>query len=171
MEALRRLTTSGIFVLVATTLTGAAPRTVAMHHEAPTYLPDGAASKVVTVTNAGPASAGIVVLTQALATKEAGPKATVRKFGETYAFSPPVFAVHRDEPTLITFRNLQADDDHDFMLTDPGSVVLMKVLLPALADTAFVFTFHREGIFPFYCTMHQPAMSGQILVLPPRHDE
>jgi len=27
---------------------------------------------------------------------------------------------------------------------------------------------HRDGIFPFYCTMHQPAMSGQIIVLPPK---
>jgi plastocyanin len=57
------------------------------------------------------------------------------------------------------------------MLTDPSSVVLMKVQLPSLADTAYVFTFHREGVFPFYCTMHQPAMSGQILVLPPKHTD
>ena len=140
-----------------------------MHHEDPTYLPDEAASTIVTVTNGGPARAGIVVLTEALAIKETGPKETVSKFGEIYAFSPPVFAVYRDEPTLITFRNLQPDDTHDFMLTDPSSAVLMKVQLPALADTPYVFTFHREGVFPFYCTMHQPAMSGQILVLPPKH--
>jgi plastocyanin len=31
-----------------------------------------------------------------------------------------------------------------------------------------VFTFHREGLFNFTCAMHQPSMSGQILVLPPR---
>src|SRR5262249_61102833 len=78
------------------------------------------------------------------------------------------FAVYRDEPTLITFRNLQPDDAHDFMLTDPHGTVLMKVDLPSLTDTSYVFTFHRDGIFPFYCTMHQPAMSGQIIVLSPK---
>ncbi len=165
-----RLLTGVTFALAATPV-WAAPRAVAMHHEAPTYLPDDTASKIATVTSDGPASAGIVVLTQALAIKETGPKETVKKFGETYAFSPSVFAVYRDEPTRITFRNLQADDIHDFMLTDPTAAVLMKVQLPALADTSYVFTFHREGVFPFYCTVHQPAMSGQILVLPPKHDD
>jgi len=43
----------------------------------------------------------------------------------------------------------------------------MKVMLPPLRETKYVFTFHQEGLFNFYCTMHQPAMSGQILVLPP----
>ena len=36
-----------------------------------------------------------------------------------------------------------------------------------LSKTAFVMTFHDEGVFPFYCTMHQPAMSGQIVVTAP----
>ena len=132
------------------------------------YLPTGAATKAVTVTKEGAPAAGVIILTEALAINETGPKATVARFGETYAFSPAVFAVYRDEPTLITFRNLQPDDVHDFMLTDPSAAVLMKVELPALVDTTYVFTFHREGIFPFYCTMHQPAMSGQIIVLPPK---
>jgi plastocyanin len=74
--------------------------------------------------------------------------------------------VYRDEPTVISFWNLQADDEHDFMLADSRSNVLMKVLLPPLQETAYVFTFHQEGLFSFYCTMHQPEMSGQILVLP-----
>jgi hypothetical protein len=96
------------------------------------------------------------------------PQATVEKFGETYAFSPSVFAVYRDEPTLITFCNRQPDDEHDFMLVDPNSAVLMNVLLPPLRDTAYVFIFHNEGLSTFYCMVHQPARSGQILVLSPR---
>jgi len=32
----------------------------------------------------------------------------------------------------------------------------------------YVFSFHDEGLFTFYCTMHQPEMTGQILVLPRR---
>ena len=133
----------------------------------PTYLPDATAAKVVTVTPEGPAQAGITVVTHAVAINETGPKETVAKFGEVYTFAPAFIAVHRDEPTLIGFRNLQPDDDHDFMLADPHANVVMKVMLPALRETSFVFTFHQEGLYNFYCTMHQPAMSGQILVLPP----
>ncbi len=33
-------------------------------------------------------------------------------------------------------------------------------------EDPYVFAFHAEGLFAFYCTMHQPEMSGQILVLP-----
>lgn len=135
---------------------------------APDYLPSGDAARVVTVTNAGPAAATIVVLTQAVAVKETGPKETVQRFGEVYAFAPSFFAVHREEPTLIRFWNLQPDDEHDFMLFDPHNKVLMKVTFPPLQETAYVFTFHEEGLFPFICPMHRPEMNGQILVLPPR---
>ena len=38
-----------------------------------------------------------------VAVKETGPKQTVEKFGEVYAFSPNFFAAHRDEPTRIRF--------------------------------------------------------------------
>jgi plastocyanin len=132
------------------------------------HLPDARASQVVTVTQGGDAATGITVLTQAVAVKETGPRKTVKRFGEVYAFEPSFIAVHRDEPTEISFWNLQPDDEHDVMLVDPDGNVLMKVALPALQKTAYVFTFHREGLFPFYCTVHQPEMSGQILVLPPR---
>ena len=56
------------------------------------------------------------------------------------------------------------------MLVDPTGNVLMRVVLPPLQETSYVFTFHREGLFTFYCTMHQPDMSGQILVLAPKRD-
>jgi hypothetical protein len=71
------------------------------------YLSGPAASRVVSVLPSGPAAASVVVETQAVAIKETGPKETVRAFGEVYAFSPSFFAVHRDEPTLITFWNLE----------------------------------------------------------------
>ena len=88
------------------------------------------------------------MLTEAVAIKETGPRATVARFGEVDAFSPAFVAVHRDEPTEISVWNLQPDDDHDFMLVGPDS--------------------HEEGLFTFYCTMHQPDMTGQILVLAPK---
>jgi plastocyanin len=134
----------------------------------PEYLPDATAAKVVTVTPGdGPAQAGITVMTEAVAVKEGGPQETVARFGEVYAFSPPFIAVLRDQPTAIDFWNLQPDDVHDFMLVAPDLRVLMKVNLPPLEKTSYVFTFRREGLFTFYCTMHQPEMSGQIIVLPP----
>jgi plastocyanin len=133
------------------------------------YLPNAEASKVVSVSSNtnGLIGATIYVQTHAVAVKETGPKETVAKFGEVYAFSPNFFAVHKDEPTLIHFFNLQPDDNHDFMLYAPDQV-FMKLLLPPLQDTTYVFTFHREGLFNILCAMHQPSMAGQILVLPPR---
>lgn len=135
------------------------------------YLPDDETSKEVSVTTDGSAAEVIYVQTQAMAVKETGPKQTVAKFGEVYAFSPSFICVHRDEPTQIRFWNLQPDDDHDFMLFAPDYKVIMKGMLPPLKETSFVFTFHKEGLYHFICAMHRPAMNGQILVLPPRAPE
>jgi len=135
--------------------------------ERSSFLPTGEANKIVTVAKEGKADVAITVLTEAVAVKESGPKATVEKFGEVYAFSPSFIAVHRDEPTRIEFWNLQPDDEHDFALLGWDSKALMYVTLPPLEKTSFVFTFHKEGIIDFKCLLHQPEMSGQILVLPP----
>ena len=132
------------------------------------YLPNAEASRVVSVATNGVASASILVQMHRVAVKETGPKETVEKFGEVYSFSPNFFAVHRDEATKIRFWNLQPDDNHAFMLLGPGSQVLMNSALPPLKETAYVFTFHEEGLFSFVCSMHPNAMFGQILVLPPR---
>jgi plastocyanin len=131
------------------------------------FLPKGADTKLVTVTPTGDAEAGYTVLTQAVAVKETGPKVTIDKFGEVYAFSPTFIAVHRGQPTQIDFWNLQPDDEHDFALLGPNLKVLMYEKLPPLTKTSFVFTFHQEGAFDFKCLRHQPEMSGQFLVLPP----
>ena len=131
------------------------------------YLPKDEAARVVTVTTNGTANADVLVQTQRVAVKESGPKETVERFGEVYAFSPNFFAVHRDEPTRIRFWNLQPDDNHAFMLFSPSSQVLMHAPLPPLAETGFVFTFHEEGLYRFVCSLHPNAMFGQILVLPP----
>src|SRR3954451_11857963 len=66
------------------------------------YLPNAEASKVVSVSSNtnGPIRATVYVQTHAVAVKENGPKETVAKFGEVYAFSPNFFVVHKDEPTL-----------------------------------------------------------------------
>jgi plastocyanin len=130
------------------------------------YLPDAAASKIVSVSKEGTPEAEVIVLTQAVAIKETGPKETVAKFGEVYAFSPTFIAIRRDVPTMLTFWNLQPDDEHDFMLAAPDGTVLMHLKLMPLTKTSYIFTFHKDGIFNFYCAVHQPEMNGQILVLP-----
>jgi plastocyanin len=131
------------------------------------YLPDAAASKIVSVAKTGTPEAEVFVLTEAVAIKETGPRETVAKFGEVYAWSPTFIAIRREVPTMLTFWNLQSDDEHDFMLTAPDSTVLMHLKLEPLTKTSYVFTFHKDGIFNFYCAVHQPEMNGQILVLPP----
>jgi plastocyanin len=133
----------------------------------PFFLPTGDAAKFVTVTREGAAEAGVTVVTEAVAIKETAPKSIIDKFGEVYAFSPAFIAVHRDQPTQIEFWNLQGDDEHDFALVGPDLKILMYEPLPPLQKTSYIFTFHREGVVDFKCLRHQPAMSGQILVLPP----
>ncbi|HSP13718.1 MAG TPA: cupredoxin domain-containing protein [Thermoanaerobaculia bacterium] len=118
------------------------------------------------ITMGGKARDRVIVMTEALVTKEGGPKEALAAFGEAYAFDPATIAVRQERPTEIVFWNLQADDDHDFMLLDShGEVVFRTKLLP-LQKPSFVFTFHRPGLYRFYCTMHQPEMSGAFVVTP-----
>jgi plastocyanin len=131
------------------------------------FMPDAAASRIVTVASSA-AAASIVVLTEAVAVKETGPKPTIEHFGEVYAFSPGFIAVHREEPTQITLWSLQPDDEHDFMIEDRPGHALLHLRLEPLSKTSYIYTFHREGLFDFRCAVHQPEMNGQILVLPPR---
>jgi plastocyanin len=150
--------------MLAGTIARAGSSTTA--RKGPFFLPSGAATQLVTVTQTGEAQAGITMLTEAVAVKETGPQATVKKFGEVYAFSPSFIVVHLGQPTQIDFWNLQPDDEHDFALIGPDLTVLMYVKLPPLQKTSYIFTFHREGEIDFKCLRHQPEMSGQILVLP-----
>lgn len=129
------------------------------------YLPSPSASRVVTAVPNGPARTGVVILTQPLPAGEPDPEER-KAFGVLYTFSPRVIFVYRDEPTSFSFWNLQTDENHDFMLADPAGQVLMKMVLPQLKKTSVTLTFHKEGLYTFYCTMHQPEMSGQIYVLP-----
>ena len=130
------------------------------------YLPGADAARLVTVTKAGEAEREITILTEAVAIKESGPKETITHFGEVYAFSPTSIVLRRNEPTRITFWNLQPDDEHDFALVAPNLDILMYVRLPPLEKTSYVFSFHEQGLFDFWCLQHQPEMGGQILVLP-----
>ena len=48
---------------------------------------------------------------------------------------------------MLTFWNLQPDDEHDLMLTAPDLTVLMHLTLAPLSKTSYVLTFHQDGIF------------------------
>ena len=132
----------------------------------PAFMPDAAASKIVSVARTGVARTQFVIVTEAVAVNETGPKATVKRFGEVYAFSPASIFVRQNQPTMITFWNLQDDDQHDFAIVDAAGKPMMDLPLAPLSQTSFIFTFHRPGILQFRCLIHQPDMSGQILVLP-----
>ena len=147
--------------------TCAAAETMPMKDAPPLVAPAAKAAKFVTIKKADEwDKGGITVMTQAVAVKETGPKETVARFGELYAFTPSFIAVHREKPTLLRFLNLQPDDEHDFSLLGPGGEVLFYFKLPPLGQAQYFFTFHREGSFDFKCPIHAPHMGGQILVLP-----
>ena len=130
------------------------------------YLPSAAASKIVTAAPDGAPRAGVVILTEAQPQGQLDPHEQ-KTFGVLYTFSPRTIFVLRDEPTSFSFWNLQADETHDFMLATASGQVLMKMMLPQLKKTTVTLTFHKEGLYTFYCTMHQPEMTGQIYVLAP----
>jgi plastocyanin len=131
------------------------------------YLPNAENSKAVTVTRTGKPAAHIIIQIHAMATKATDPE-TVAHFGEVFSFAPATFFVHQDEPTQIEFWNLQEDMDHDFMMMDAKHDVMMQMQLPKYKKTSYVFTFHRQGVFDFTCSVHLPGMNGQVMVVAPR---
>jgi plastocyanin len=130
----------------------------------PNYLPDAQAQQYLTVETGGRPEQNLVVLTERVAVKETGPRETVAKFGEVYAFSPAFLAVPLDKPVEISFWNLQPDDEHDVLFVAPDQSVLMHWNLPPLSKVPFTYTFHKPGIFTVVCAMHRPEMNAQILV-------
>jgi plastocyanin len=132
------------------------------------YLPNAAAAKIVSAVPNGPAHTDIVILTTSEPANQSD-SGEMKAFGILYTFSPRVVFVYLDQPTSFSFWNLQSDEHHDFMLADPAGQVLMKMGLPQLKKTSITLTFHKAGLYTFYCTMHQPEMSGQIYVLPSLH--
>jgi plastocyanin len=151
---------------VAITILGAAVLAMAHSHpeRTPDYLPEGDALGYLTVEKGGRPEQNLVVLTEAVAVKETGPKETVKKFGEVYAFSPAFLAVPLEKPIEISFWNLQPDDEHDILIVAPDQTVLMHWSLAPLSKTPFTYTFHKQGIYSVICALHRPEMTAQILV-------
>ena len=78
-------------------------------------------------------------------------------------FSPDVLEVTEGDNVTIHFYNLDTTDRHTFTIGAPYNI--NEDLLPG-NNATFAFKAGDEGVFRFYCTYHQPTMSGQLVVLP-----
>jgi plastocyanin len=78
-------------------------------------------------------------------------------------YSPDVLEVTEGDNVTIHFYNLDTTDRHTFTMGAPYNI--NEDLLPG-TNATFTFKAANEGVFRFYCTYHQPIMSGQLVVLP-----
>jgi plastocyanin len=79
-------------------------------------------------------------------------------------YSPDLLEVTEGDNVTIHFYNLDTTDRHTFTMGAPYNI--NQDLLPG-TNATFTFKAADEGVFRFYCTYHQPIMSGQLVVLPP----
>jgi len=79
-------------------------------------------------------------------------------------YSPDLLEVTEGDNVTIHFYNLDTTDRHTFTMGSPYNI--NEDLLPG-TNATFTFKAADEGVFRFYCTYHQPIMSGQLIVLPP----
>jgi plastocyanin len=79
-------------------------------------------------------------------------------------YSPDLLEVTEGDNVTIHFYNLDTTDRHTFTMGAPYNI--NEDLLPG-TNATFSFKAADEGVFRFYCTYHQPTMSGQLIVLPP----
>jgi plastocyanin len=82
--------------------------------------------------------------------------------GDVYA--PSVLAANEGDTVTIHFYNLDPSDRHTFTMAAPYNI--NKDVGP-LENTTITFKANDPGVYRFYCTYHQPTMSGQVIVLPP----
>lgn len=90
-------------------------------------------------------------------------KKAVGKFGEVYGYTPSTLVVDQGDNVTLHIRNLEAggDDGHTFTLPDYG----INQSIPPLSSVTVSFTATKAGIFHYYCEIHQPWMSGELVVL------
>ena len=79
-------------------------------------------------------------------------------------YSPDLLEVTEGDNITIHFYNLDTTDRHTFTMGAPYNI--NEDLLPG-TNATFTFKAADEGVFRFYCTYHQPVMSGELVVLPP----
>jgi plastocyanin len=78
-------------------------------------------------------------------------------------FSPDILEVNTGDNVIIHFYNLDASDSHTFTVAAPYNID--KIIAPG-QNATFKFKAADEGIFRFYCRLHQPTMTGELIILP-----
>jgi plastocyanin len=79
-------------------------------------------------------------------------------------YIPNVFVANKGDSITMHFYNLDADDRHTFTIGAPYKI---NEDVAPMHNATFTFKAVNEGVYRFYCTYHQPTMTGQLIVLPP----
>lgn len=81
------------------------------------------------------------------------------------AFSMPVMTVFKNDKVVIHFFNIEEPgaDNHSFTIYKPYNI---DVIVHPRENKTMTFVANATGIFTYYCTFHQPTMTGQLIVLP-----
>ncbi|MGB6590629.1 MAG: cupredoxin domain-containing protein [Candidatus Nitrosopolaris sp.] len=78
-------------------------------------------------------------------------------------YIPNELDANEGDTVTIHFYNLDAGDRHTFTI---GSPYYINEDAAPLHNVTFTFKAGNEGVYRFYCTYHQPNMTGQLIVLP-----
>ena len=79
-------------------------------------------------------------------------------------YIPNIFVANKGDSVTMHFYNLDADDRHTFTIGTPYNI---NEDVAPMHNATFTFKAGNEGVYRFYCTYHQPTMTGQLIVLPP----
>jgi plastocyanin len=79
-------------------------------------------------------------------------------------YIPNIFVANKGDLVTMHFYNLDAGDRHSFTI---GAPYRINEAVAPLHNVTFTFKAGNEGVYRFYCTYHQPTMTGQLIVLPP----
>jgi len=101
---------------------------------------------------------------------------TVLGFNETQAsvafgrdiphdyFAPDRITVNRgDQVSIIYYNTEDAPENHTFTMTYSNHA--FNQILQYQEVRSFNFTADTPGVFPYICTLHQPTMTGSLVVL------
>lgn len=79
-------------------------------------------------------------------------------------YIPNIFVANKGDSVTMHFYNLDADERHTFTIGAPYNI---NEDVAPMHNATFTFKAGNEGVYRFYCTYHQPTMTGQLIVLPP----
>ncbi len=78
-------------------------------------------------------------------------------------YSLPIMVVNKGDNVTVHFNVDKGGSPHTFIIDAPYNI--NKDIKPGQNATA-TFTADQPGIFWYYCKYHEPAMKGQLVVMP-----